>query len=214
MKQSRGLQFRFQKWWKQCGFRGNPLSVYRVIERRYSESHRAYHTLSHLAYSFDQLDRVSRKMRNPLAVEGALWFHDIEYNPHREDNEERSAILLRRWLLLSGASRVFVQRMTRMILQTKHTEMSRDLDVQFLLDLDLSILAAGEATFSAYDEGIRIEYHFVPEEVYRDGRKVVLQKLLERPRIFQTSLLRRLFEIIARKNVRASIEKLERGRNI
>lgn len=210
MKQSRGLQFRFQKWWKQCGFRGNPLSVYRVIERRYSESHRAYHTLSHLAYCFERFDQVSRKMQCPLVVEGALWFHDIEYDPYHEDNEERSAILFRKSLVTSGISRRLVSKMARMILTTRHVGKTRDPDTRFLLDIDLSILAANAKTFHAYDDSIRIEYHFVPEAEYRKGRIMILRRLLDRLEIFQTAVLKRKFEKEARGNLLCSIMKLER----
>lgn len=211
MKRVRILQSRFKKWWRACGFRGDWRRVFRSVVKKYSESHRAYHDLRHLSYCFEQFDRVSRKMQCPLVVEGALWFHDIEYDPHREDNEARSAVILRRLLSSSGVTLAFIGMMMRMIVKTRHTGMTLDPDTRLLLDIDLSILAAGEKLFSAYDAGIRIEYHFVPDVMYREGRMSVLRGLLDRSQIFQSAVLKKIFEKTARENLRVSIAKLGSG---
>ena len=209
MKQNHALQFRFQNWWKQCGFRGNPLSVYRFIVKRYSELHRAYHTLGHLLYCLDQFDLIWRKMQNPLAVEGALWFHDIVYDPRRGDNEKRSADLMRKLLAGTGASRAFVGVMSRMIHLTKHVTVIRNRDTRILLDIDISVLGASQIDFDRYDAGIRFEYGFVPEEAYRTGRAQILRMFLFRSEIFHTPFFRRACEWQASRNLQASLANLE-----
>jgi predicted metal-dependent HD superfamily phosphohydrolase len=57
----------------------------------YSESTRAYHNLSHLEECLIEFDRVGSNLSDPSAVEAALWFHDVVYDPRSTTNEEDSA---------------------------------------------------------------------------------------------------------------------------
>ena len=56
---------------------------------RYSEPHRRYHTLQHLAECFAAFDEIADLAQHPADVELALWFHDAIYDTRRSDNEQR-----------------------------------------------------------------------------------------------------------------------------
>jgi len=67
-----------------------PGDVFDALVERYSEAHRAYHTLQHIAECFDQFDHV-RDAESPGTVGLALWFHDAVYDTRAHDNEAESA---------------------------------------------------------------------------------------------------------------------------
>ena len=85
----------------------DPQDLFAGIRTRYSESHRAYHTLSHLEHCFVEYDEVANLTENPLAIQFALWYHDSIYNPKRNDNEELSAELACAIILNAGLSERF-----------------------------------------------------------------------------------------------------------
>ena len=61
---------------------------------RWSEPHRSYHALSHLAAVLRRLDRLAAAGTTvDDAVELAAWWHDAVYDVRRADNEARSAEL-------------------------------------------------------------------------------------------------------------------------
>ena len=66
-------------------------SLYDALVARYSEPHRRYHTLQHLAECFAAFDEIAHLAEHPADVELALWFHDAIYDTRRSDNEQRSA---------------------------------------------------------------------------------------------------------------------------
>ena len=61
-----------ERWW-------------RVVETRYSEEHRHYHTLAHIEHLLELLPHADE------TVLAAVWFHDAIYDSAQ--NEERSAAL-------------------------------------------------------------------------------------------------------------------------
>src|SRR5690348_8638750 len=68
-------------------------TVGRDLLARWSEPHRRYHTLDHLAFMLRIIDRYGDLVDDPDAVRLAAWFHDAVYDVHGADNEERSALL-------------------------------------------------------------------------------------------------------------------------
>ena len=100
-----------------------------------------------------------------------------------------------------------IERIRRMILATVHATTAETPDAALLLDIDLSILGADEATFEEYDRAIRVEYEWVPDDVYRGARTAVLDGFLERDRIFRTAAFRGR-EGVARSNLERAIARL------
>ena len=81
-------------------------------------------------------------------------------------------------------------------------------DAQFLVDVDLWILAAPADRFDQYEAQIRREYSWVPEIEYRQKRSRLLQKFLDRPNIYLTANFHARFEQPARQNIRRSLQSL------
>lgn len=64
-----------QRWttlWKHLGAQGDASVAYNDLVARYSEPHRAYHTLEHIGHCLDELEQVRHLAINPDAVELAL----------------------------------------------------------------------------------------------------------------------------------------------
>lgn len=178
----------------------------------YEAAGRHYHGMGHVRALLAMAEAHAGDFADPEAVEAAIWFHDAVYDTHAKDSEARSAALAA--ARLSG--RVEAPRLARIVAMIEATATHRvpDLgthaaqDAALFLDMDLSILGAPPALFDAYEAGVRLEYGWVPEERWRQGRAAVLAGFLERERIFHTDLFRGLYEAQARANLRRSLERL------
>ncbi len=161
--------------------RANP-----VLDRlvaAYSEPHRHYHTLEHLAEMVAVADRLSAACADPRAVELAVWFHDAIYEPRATDNEERSALLAAECLedLVIGPD--LIGKVVELVRATAHLSDDRppaDPDTAALRDADLAVLGSSEERYRRYAADIRKEYAFVPDDAYRNGRTAVLERFLAR----------------------------------
>ena len=174
----------------------------------YSEPHRAYHTLQHLRECFLHLESASSLAARLSEVQLGLWFHDAVYDTRAQDNEERSAAWARESLRAAGASSEAVERVHRLVMATRHDAVPEEPDARLLVDIDLSILGAGDERFAEYEKQIRAEYSWVPETAYRQARTRVLASFLERPSIYSTPRFRGLLEQRARRNLSRSLEEL------
>ncbi|HYG75237.1 MAG TPA: N-methyl-D-aspartate receptor NMDAR2C subunit [Planctomycetota bacterium] len=182
--------------------------VYRELERRYLEPHRAYHNLQHIQHCINEFSAVRGQCPNPDAVELALWFHDAVYDPRAKDNEERSADLASAFIRDAELGETFDANVRRLILATKHAAVPTELDEQIIVDVDLAILGQAPEVFDTYEKNIRAEYAWVPEAEFRAGRSSILKKFLERPVIFSTPRFRERYEAAARANLQRSMAKL------
>jgi len=174
----------------------------------YSESHRHYHNLAHLAECLSEFDRAQRLAREPVAVELAIWFHDAVYDTRAADNEERSAQLALEWLSETNAVPALLDAVPRLILATKKHDASLHVDAALLVDVDLSILGQPQDRFSEYETQIRSEYSWVPQQVFCSKRAEILAGFLARSRIYNTDNFFRRFEARARANLQASVRRL------
>jgi predicted metal-dependent HD superfamily phosphohydrolase len=194
------------------GYGVGPAESYPVFDRlvaAYSEPHRHYHNLEHLSEMF----RVARKLADfaddMSAVQLAIWFHDVVYDPKAKDNEERSASLAIELLQPLDVPEPVLVHVKAMILATAHVDADRvDADTAVLLDADLAILGAEERRYARYAADIRREYAWVPDDAYRAGRSKVLEGFLARPRIYRTERMHQTADATARDNLRKEIEHL------
>lgn len=179
---------------------------------RYGENGRYYHTLTHVDHVLEVAESVREQIDDWTAVQLAVWFHDIVYNPQAEDNEEKSALyawqLLQKWQLSSDV----IYKVSNLILATKAhiSDDQTDLDCLTLLDADLAILGVEPARYCVYAEAIRQEYKFVPEIAYKIGRAKVLEAFLNRPQIYRTPTLHRRLETAARVNLTVELADISR----
>ena len=84
-------------------------------------------------------------------------------------------------------------------------------DLALFLDMDLSILGAPEPIYDRYEQDIRAEYAFVPEEAYRAGRGAILTGFLSRPRLYFTDIAHAEWDASARSNLARAVRALEQG---
>ena len=73
-------------------------------QKKYQQSHRQYHNLSHLISIFRLAEQVDIEDRR--AFEVAVWFHDIIYQPYFKNNEARSADFFKKMLKMRGVCTV------------------------------------------------------------------------------------------------------------
>lgn len=180
-----------------------------ALLRRWQEPQRHYHTLTHLTAVLDRIDVLEEYADDPDVVRLAAWFHDAVYLPERSENEERSARLAERALPEAGLSAEKTAEVARLVrLTVTHDPADDDRDGQVLCDADLAVLAASPSSYAAYTAAVREEYHFVPNEAFREGRADVLRQLLALPRLFRTPYGQEHWEATARYNMRGELEML------
>jgi len=161
---------------------------------RYSEPHRRYHTLDHLAYVLDRIDEFAVSSNDLFLVRLAAWFHDAVYAiPTRElTNEEASARLTVRSLIDAGMDQEDINEVTRLVrLTATHVPPPGDKDGSLLCDADLAILGSPPEDYAAYAAAIRAEYAHIPAEDFARGRLKILLGFLDTP-VYRTTKARRL----------------------
>jgi predicted metal-dependent HD superfamily phosphohydrolase len=202
--------------WDQLGLRQGwhgPAAAAHIaaLLRAYGEPHRHYHTLDHIGALLMLLDRHIESGNDRDALSLAILYHDVVYEPARQDNEAASAAYAARHLAELGFPTDRAAKVNRCILATRHGQDATavdDADMALLLDLDLSTLAAPGHAYRSYAQAVRQEYIHVPDALYRAGRKRVLESFLTRESIYLTDRLRVLWERSARANLAAEIATL------
>lgn len=180
----------------------------------YSEPHRHYHTLDHVQACLQLVERAPLNEGDRVAVELAVWFHDVVYDPRATDNEERSAELAERWIAEQGieqASRVgaLIRMTAGHAVDTVGS--AADAATRVMHDVDLAILGAPPDDYDHYRRQIRAEYRWLDDHRYRTGRTAVLRSFLELPTIYVTPELRSTLEPQARTNITAELAALARN---
>jgi predicted metal-dependent HD superfamily phosphohydrolase len=95
-----------------------------------------------------------------------------------------------------------------LILATRHPDEMRDADAPLMVDVDLSIFGAETEVFWQYEENIRKEYAWVPDNLFRRRRSEILHSFLNRPYIYYHRPYREVFEEKARLHLKQAIAKL------
>jgi predicted metal-dependent HD superfamily phosphohydrolase len=195
-----------QESWTQCFAAlgaAAPAGAFADITASYREPHRAYHTLQHL----DECITYWADARASAEIGLALFYHDAVYDTHAADNEEKSARLAVD-MLGSTLPRAVLDRIAAMILVTKHDAMPDTTDAKLLVDIDLAILGAAPPRFDEYERQVRVEYGWVAESAFREGRGRILRQFLERPVLYNTAVFRERLERQARENLQRSLAAL------
>jgi predicted metal-dependent HD superfamily phosphohydrolase len=198
----------WERLWNRLG--ETPRRGFGGIESHYSEPRRHYHTARHIDECLAEFELIRARASNPVALELAIWLHDIVYDPKAADNEEQSA----RFAVdcLNNAPPELASLVSQLILTTKHHSPANTPDAPVLIDIDLNILGKPPEKFAEYERQIREEYAWVPLDVFCEKRATILREFLGRERIFRTPLFYERYEIQARENLAQSIADLERQR--
>lgn len=179
------------------------------IDKAYSAAGRHYHNMQHLEQLYSSLSAVQDQFKDPEVMWLALCYHDIVYETGRQDNEDQSAAFARDILTALQFPEYRVQQCTHMILATKSHTAAADKDTNYFTDADLSILGQNWERYIQYAKAIRKEYCIYPDEQYYPGRKKVIRRFLETPRLFKTGHFYRLYEQQARKNLQQELHFYE-----
>ncbi|MGW8317966.1 MAG: metalloprotease family protein [Candidatus Promineifilaceae bacterium] len=184
-------------------------AIFDDLVGHYLEPHRHYHNLEHVAYVMEVVTRLKPLAKDDQALQLAVWFHDVIYDPGASDNEVRSAEYAGRQLSRLDLEQEMIAEVQRLIMVTvDHHAADDDIDAQILIDADLAPLAAEEAIFEQHSQAIRREFGHVPDDIYRTGRLQVLSTFLNRERIFHTEALYADLEEQARHNLARAIQEL------
>jgi predicted metal-dependent HD superfamily phosphohydrolase len=170
--------------------------------RRWSEPHRHYHTLEHLATVLSIVDDDG-----PVPL--AAWFHDAVYDPRRDDNEEASARLAETALTALRRPTDEIAEVARLVrLTATHDPEPGDRNGALLADADLASLAADPPVYDRCVQAIRREYSHVPDDRFRKGRAAVLRRLLDLPALYRIVPERADWDARARANLSRELAAL------
>ena len=182
---------------------GTVAKTWNLLERRYSEPHRAYHNLDHIDHMLSCLKALGVSDER---LELAIWFHDVVYDPTATDNEKASAMLFEE-KLGSFLSPEFCGDVMRLVLATDPgTERTGEPGEDLIVDIDLSILSMDWDFYDAYRAGIRKEYAHVPDDLFAVGRTEILRSLMAQD-VYATAHFKKL-ETAAKANMNREIALL------
>ena len=178
---------------------------------RYKEPHRAYHNLQHLQEIFEKFEWIKDKLGDADAVALALFYHDIIYDPRRADNEAKSAAYAARHLQAAGLHAAFIGKIQKMILATKdHTVRTGDDDLVYMLDIDMSILAAPAERYAQYLQQVRQEYAHLDDAAFYAARcDRFLRPTLKAP-IFKTRFFKEKYQAAAQANLTRELSEISK----
>lgn len=179
-----------------------------ALDAAYSQKHRHYHSGKHIDHCLSEFDSALSMAGDAAEVELALWFHDAVYEPYASNNEERSADWACTLLNRHNVSAARVERVRALILATRHEAPATNPDSQLVVDVDLSILGADEATYSVFEADVRKEYRWVPTILFQRKRAEILESFLKRPRIYSTEPFLARYELRARHNLSRAVGAL------
>jgi len=195
--------------------------LWELTKKAYAEPHRAYHTAQHVIECLEHFDRHADSFgislldtHEFLAMEFAIWWHDLVYNislsPSVLTNEALSAAYASSTLYEAGVHHHVVRLIHQLILVTDHKRKVTGLDA-WMVDIDMAILGADEKRFDEYEQQVLFEYtRVIAHEHYLLGRLQFLRTLLERKRHhYQTDAFRDMYEERARNNIQRLIKQLE-----
>jgi pantetheine-phosphate adenylyltransferase len=203
-----GNLMQWNSLWNRIGAQGGSKEVYDKLKGLYSEPHRAYHDMMHIADCLEEFEPARRLAEKPDEIEMAIWTHDAIYDTHRKDNEERSAELAIKILRDAKLSNSFINGVKENVLASKHDVFPTDNDTRLFTSIDLVPLGKPTQFFKENEGNIREEFSWAPDEQYRIGRKEFVQRFMERPSIYPHEYFKEKYERRAVRNLESLIKKL------
>ncbi|TYP84843.1 HD domain-containing protein [Blastococcus xanthinilyticus] len=197
----------FDAWAALAGDSPTSRTEWAALVAAWSEPHRHYHDLAHLAAVLGLLDGLTADVADPDAVRLAAWYHDVVYDPERPDNEEISAARAQAGLrgLVPDERAAEVVRLVR--LTAGHDPEPGDVNGAALCDADLAVLASPPQAYAGYASAVRAEYGHLSDDDFTAGRIAVLEGLLALPRLYRLPVAA-AWEPVARANLAAELTLL------
>jgi predicted metal-dependent HD superfamily phosphohydrolase len=173
----------------------------------YSSIDRYYHNLKHILECLREFRIVEQKSNYPQEVRLALFYHDLVYDTHAKDNEEKSASILIEDMKNFIPARS-LENSVKLVMATKHDKIPETNDEKLAVSIDLAILGKPWPRYLNYSQGIRKEYSWVSEEDFRNGRAKVLESFLAKEKIYPHEFFKEKYEAMARVNLQKEIKML------
>ncbi len=155
---------------------------YDTVLSMWNESHRHYHNQSHLVDLIDQINNYYKNKSNKLSNKEyeklliSSLFHDIIYDPLKENNEEMSSNF---FLNLCEDKNHDIIEISKIILDTKNHSSINELSNLFS-SFDMNIVTRDYNSLLEWESGIREEYSLYSTEEYKIGRIGFLEGLLDK----------------------------------
>lgn len=192
------------------------------LQVAYAEPQRHYHTAAHINACLTWVDTLENQLAHPNWVRIVCYFHDVIYQPTRQDNEMQSAALATACLTSLNAAADMMRWVEHSILATNTHDMSHEIshdmshakdndDMRYFMDIDISILGTEPDVYAAYQRAIRQEYQHVDDASYRQGRAEVLHHFIERLQrhgLYQTPYFAKRLHHQAQRNVQHELDSL------
>ena len=199
----------FEAWAALAGDSATSRTEWAAVVDAWSQPHRRYHDLAHLAAVLGLVDELAGAAADPDAVRLAAWYHDVVYDPERGDNEQVSAERARAGLRGLVPDERLDEVVRLVLLTAGHDPARDDANGAVLCDADLAVLATPPEAYAAYASAIRLEYGHLSDEEFTDGRIAVLEHLLALPELYRTEAAQPWTDT-ARANLTAELTLLRR----
>jgi predicted metal-dependent HD superfamily phosphohydrolase len=198
----------FESWAALAGDSPTSRTEWAALVEAWSEPHRRYHDLAHLAAVLGIVGELVGPAADPDAVRLAAWYHDAVYDPQRSDNEQVSAERARAGLRGLVADERVAEVARLVLLTTGHDPEPGDANGAVLCDADLAVLASPPPAYAAYASAVRAEYGHLSDAEFTAGRIAVLERLLGLPRLFRSPAVPEAWTARARANLTAELSLL------
>ena len=200
----------FESWSALAGDSPTSRTEWAAVVAAWSEPHRRYHDLAHLAAVLGLVGELAAEAADPDAVRLAAWYHDVVYDPTRADNEQVSAARARAGLrgLVDDDRLAEVERLV--LLTAGHDPDPDDADGAVLCDADLAVLAGPPEAYAVYASAVRAEYGHLSDAEFTAGRIAVLERLLALPALYRSPAVAAEWTPRARANLTAELALLRR----
>lgn len=174
--------------------KGHPISktleVLDFVALCYSEEHRFYHTLEHIAHGISELGAILKNSQldefQVKAIVFAMFFHDIVYDVKSSDNEFQSAGYAYEALTSIGWPTSFAGFVGDLICETAHKKPPASYAAKVLVDADLGILSDTWYLYLEYAKNVRCEYSYLDDIQWCNERIDFLERMLSMPHIYYT----------------------------
>lgn len=198
----------FEAWAELAGDSPTSRTEWSALVAAWSEPHRSYHDLRHLAAVLGLVGGLADAADDPAAVRLAAWYHDVVYDPQRNDNEAVSAGRAKAGLrgLVTDERVAEVERLV--LLTATHEPADDDANGAVLCDADLAVLAGPPDAYAGYASAVRAEFGHLSDEQFTAGRIAVLERLLDLPRLYRVPTVAADWEPRARANLAAELALL------
>lgn len=204
------------KWWT-------------TIRDSYSTHWRYYFNLNHIYQILEKFDQFYDTEIYPeeskIFIELAIWFHRIVFIPQIIDsthNVKESYNILKQFVeetqynVVTSEQLSFLQSLVLSVNRHRQTEVydnkEQDSLNKFFLDIILSFLGFENEIYKRFASLVKKEYLWVEKSEFKLKRRIILQRLLDRERIFITNEIYNKFEEQARQNLQNEVDETEESK--